>query len=121
MNSFLGRHLLIDLFSCQNIETPKAITEKLKQICTDIGATVLFSHYHEFDNGGASGVIILAESHCSWHYWIDEGFIALDIFVCGNSYPENAITSILEYFKPKNHEFKYLNRGIDFMAKTNSY
>jgi len=121
MKMALGRHLLLDLFACENIEHPKAIVKKLEQICTDIGATVLFSHYHEFDNGGTSGVIILAESHCSWHHWIDERFVAMDIFVCGNCYPENAITSILEYFKPKFHEFKYLNRGIDFMTKTNSH
>jgi S-adenosylmethionine decarboxylase len=109
--SIAGRHLLIDLYGCTQVASPDGIKTKLSQICTELGATVLFAHAHEFHNGGSSGVVILAESHATWHHWLDEGFIALDIFVCGECKPQDAITSLVEFFKPSDTKTNLQLRG----------
>ena len=111
--AFAGRHLLLDLYECQcALMTPDDIRLKLESICVDIGATVIYSYAHTFNNGGSSGAVILAESHCTWHHWTDEGFIALDIFVCGTCDPEKAIDSIQQYFKPTHIKTSIHHRGI---------
>lgn len=110
-----GRHLLIDLYGCEINETPENLKEKLETVCREIGATVLYSYAHEFNNGGSSGVVILAESHCTWHHWIDEKFIALDIFVCGTCNPQDAIGSIMKIFKPRQTKTNLHHRGINYI------
>lgn len=110
--TYAGRHLLIDLYGCPNVHTTESIRTRLEQVCTDIGATVLFSHAHEFNNGGSSGAVILAESHCTWHHWVEEGFIALDIFVCGTCNPEDAIFSLNKFFNPTHVKTDLRLRGV---------
>jgi S-adenosylmethionine decarboxylase len=112
--SFAGRHLLVDLYGCSTTLSPVEIQISLEGVCREIGATVLFSHAHEFNNGGSSGVVILAESHATWHHWIEEGFIALDIFVCGECRPENAMNTIKDIFKPTSTISNTHLRGVYF-------
>lgn len=98
---YAGRHLIVDFYECDFSYTPKEMEIILSEICRDIGATVLFSHSHTFNNGGSSGAVILAESHCTWHHWIEEGYLALDIFVCGDCDPELAVAPLRAKFRPK--------------------
>lgn len=98
--SYAGEHLLIDFFDCEYVPEAEELKTFLTDVCEYIGATVMFSHAHEFGDGGSSGVIILAESHCTWHYWIEEKYLAIDIFVCGDCKTKNALTKMLQYFKP---------------------
>jgi S-adenosylmethionine decarboxylase len=113
-NIHAGKHLLIDLYGCEISDTPESLREKLEAVCKDIGATVLYSYAHEFNNGGSSGVVILAESHLSWHHWIDEKFIAVDIFVCGICDPRNAIQHIKTIFKPTETKTHLHHRGTNY-------
>jgi len=108
---YAGRHVLIDLYGCYDIDDPERIKILLSDICKNLGATVLYSYAHEFDGGGSSGVIILAESHCTWHHWLSEGYIALDIFVCGNCQPQDALDDLITMFKPTRHELNLVKRG----------
>lgn len=106
-----GKHLLAELYQCECIPSIENIKNSLASICKEIGATVLFTHAHEFDGGGSSGVVILAESHCTWHHWIDEKYIALDLFVCGTCNPSDAQDMLLKLFKPKRTKFDLYYRG----------
>lgn len=110
--SYAGRHLLVDLYGCYDVASPDTIKQRLSEICTQLGATVLCAHVHEFDNGGSSGVVILAESHCTWHHWLSEGYIALDIFVCGSCKPQDAIDNLVAFFKPSQTKTSLNLRGI---------
>jgi S-adenosylmethionine decarboxylase len=110
-----GKHLLVDLYHCQFNLTHEEIRTKLADICRQIGATVLQEYSHLFNNGGSSGAIVLAESHCTWHYWIDEKYLALDIFTCGESNPEDAIDMILEMFVPWSYNAKMELRGKGYL------
>lgn len=109
---YAGRHLLVDLYGCFDVAHTDTIKHRLGEICENLGATVLYSHAHEFDNGGSSGVIILAESHCTWHHWLSEGYIAVDIFVCGACRPQDAMVSLIQLFKPAYTKTSLNLRGI---------
>ena len=116
--SHAGKHLLVDLYDCSftNI-TPEQLKVHLESLCRDIGATVLNSFAHEFFNGGSSGAIILAESHCTWHHWIDEKFVAIDLFVCGDCDPTKAIEGFIQIFKPKHTKTNLHLRGLGFESQ----
>ena len=46
------------------------------------GLTVCGDAFHEFEGGGFTGTVVLAESHVSLHTWFELGFIHLDVFTC---------------------------------------
>ena len=47
------------------------------------GATIVGEHFKQFEPQGISGVIIIAESHLSFHSWPEFSYIAMDYFTCG--------------------------------------
>lgn len=110
--SFAGRHLLIDLYGCRGDTSPESILMACEQAAIACGATILFSHCHPFEGGGSSGAVILAESHCTFHHWWEQNhFIAIDIFVCGVCNPYNAIPVLVDYLQPQNHCLQFKKRG----------
>jgi len=98
-----GKHLLIDYWDIREelLDDVSKIQEILIAGAELGGATVLFSYMHPFgEDYGVSGVIVLAESHISWHSWKDENFVAIDIFMCGNCDPEITENYFNKMFQP---------------------
>lgn len=109
---YAGNHLLIDLWlDSEEVLSSENIIKILEDCCVAANATILFSHAHDFDPEGSSGAIILAESHCTYHYWPEEQFIAIDLFVCGESNPYNALPVIEREFDVKFLKVKNEERG----------
>lgn len=109
-----GKHMILDLWTSD----PKLLGyEKwIKEIClaaaTKAGATFLNSHFHKFgENQGVTGVIVLAESHISVHSWPETGYIAIDVFMCGNCDPETTLNIFLNGFKAKKYAKRIFHRG----------
>jgi len=70
-------------------------------------------HLHRFsENGGVSGVAVLAESHISVHTWPERGFAAFDVFMCGACRPEKALPVLRRYFRPSNMQISQSKRGV---------
>lgn len=67
---------------------------------------------HAFEPDGLSGVLVLAESHISFHSWPERGFMALDIFMCGQTDPHKAIPVLKSAFAPESIQLNELKRGI---------
>jgi S-adenosylmethionine decarboxylase len=77
--------------------------------------TKIRSYYHQFTPSGVSGIILLAESHLSFHTWPEYGLVALDIFTCGpTENAESAMEYILGKLTPSSIEYKRIERGVDF-------
>ncbi|HJN37607.1 MAG TPA: adenosylmethionine decarboxylase [Gammaproteobacteria bacterium] len=109
---FAGQHILIDLYGSSGFDDPAKIEKVLRDIVKVCQATLLHIHLHKFsENGGISGVAVLAESHVSCHTWPEARFAAFDIFMCGNTQPELAADILEKYFKPERKEVTYLRRG----------
>ena len=118
---YAGKHLLVDLYDCQRIPEHQAIESIMQQACIATGATVVFHHSHPFPGGGSSGVVILAESHGTWHSWTEEQFVAVDIFVCGDCDPRLAIDILLDFFLPATYTTKLEKRGKRSIQKMKSF
>lgn len=109
---YVGNHLIADLWGIKNHFDPDKITDVFVDSCRDAGATVLFSHCHPFGQDcGTTGVIVLAESHLSWHHYPEVNMISIDIFMCGSANPTLAMHRIKDFWKPTHVDLNNLRRG----------
>ena len=96
-----GKHLLID---CVDVPYEICINDKLvmnalSKAVVRAGATILSTSRHHLGHNSPPGfalVICLDESHCSAHSYAEEGKIAMDVFTCGNTNPEDVLKFVLE-------------------------
>lgn len=113
----LGRHMILEVWGepgslpFWNMEAASAA---LIQSAKDAGATVLSDHWHHFGDGyGYTGVVILSESHISVHTWPEKGYSSIDVYMCGDSDPEDTLISILTFYKAQKHSVRVIKRGIE--------
>jgi S-adenosylmethionine decarboxylase len=75
--------------------------------------TKISSDYYQFQPKGASGVVLLAESHLSFHTWPEHGLVTLDIYTCGDPQSaEVALDYIVDQLRPDTMDCKRLRRGV---------
>ena len=109
---YVGNHLIIDLWGVINHVDVSSIVDLFSSACVDAGATVLFSHCHPFgEDCGTTGVIVLAESHLSWHHYPEVDLISIDIFMCGSANPMLAMDRIVDFWKPTHTDLSKIKRG----------
>src|SRR5690606_30696687 len=107
-----GTHLLIDLHGAERLDDLAYIEATLKRCVEVAGATLLHIHLHHFTpNFGVSGVAVLAESHISIHSWPENGYAALDVFMCGKAKPEACVPILREALSPKRVAVSEVLRG----------
>ena len=87
-----GLHLIGDLYGCvcdRRLMYDAAYLENFcKESVAAAGLTTVGSLFHAFgEDGGVTGVVVLAESHLSIHTWPESGYVTLDVYVC--NYTEN--------------------------------
>jgi S-adenosylmethionine decarboxylase proenzyme len=109
----LGRHVLIELWDCNPaINEPDCIRAAICRGVEDIGATLLHLYVHEFSPQGVTGVATLAESHLALHSWPEHGYLAADVFTCGEQVDPLALVDVLkQWFSPGLVDVKELKRG----------
>lgn len=110
---YAGSHLLIDIWDASRLDDLEHVEETLREAVKEVGATLLRIDLHHFtENGGISGVAVLAESHMSIHTWPECGYAALDVFVCGTCDPYKAVPVLKRAFMPSNVQVAEHKRGL---------
>lgn len=86
-----GLHIVADLYRCPPAElltSADALRAACLAACEGAGLSVLGEHFYQFDGldggqaGGATGAVVLAESHLAVHTWPERGQVSLDVYVC---------------------------------------
>ena len=85
-------HILADFYECRGdpkFLMNKGVTrQKTLRIIKKAGFKIIASRFHKFsgtnhpDEGGITGVIIVAESHITIHTWPERKFVNIDVFFC---------------------------------------
>ena len=110
---YAGTHLIIDLWDAEGLDDEKRVEKALRDCIAAAGATLIAMNVHRFtENGGISGIAVLAESHISIHTWPERAYAALDIFMCGDAKPALAIPVLKAAFKPRHVAISEHKRGI---------
>jgi S-adenosylmethionine decarboxylase len=111
---FAGTHLIIDVWGASRLDQMPVIDRMLREAVGEVGATLLRLDLHHFEeNGGISGVALLAESHISIHTWPETSYAALDIFVCGDCEAHKALPVIKRALQPERVTVAEHKRGLE--------
>ncbi len=109
---YAGIHLIVDLWGAERLDDLVHVEATLRDAVTAAKATLLHIHLHHFTpNQGISGVAVLAESHISIHTWPENGYAALDVFMCGGAEPQATIEVLRAAFKPDRLTVEEILRG----------
>jgi S-adenosylmethionine decarboxylase proenzyme len=126
-----GLHIIADLYNCQKGELLVS-SEKLRELCVrtckDAGLTVLGDHFYQFDGadgiqqGGATGAVVLAESHLAIHTWPERDGATLDVYVCNytsdnTGKAEAVYKTLVKALKPGDVLVERVMRGKDLPLK----
>lgn len=109
----------------------------LKELVERSGLEPLKSRYHDFDGGGTTAVVLLAESHVAVHTWPEtNNLMVIDISVCNYTADNRKKTHhlkdlVIKAFKPKEkvvHEAnptpriqEYHCPGLAYFAEIDQY
>lgn len=96
-----GKHLLID---CRGVSRDVCLNDGLilnamAAAASRAGATVLSQVRYHFGHDsppGFTAAVLLDESHCTAHSYADLGLIALDVFTCGDTNPNDVLMYMRE-------------------------
>jgi len=126
-----GLHIIADLYNCQKGEllvSSGDLRELCVKACTGVGLTVLGDHFYQFNaadgtqSGGATGAVVLAESHLAIHTWPERDSATLDIYVCNftadnTGKAEAVYATLLKALKPRDVLVERVMRGRDLPLK----
>ncbi|MEE9394394.1 MAG: adenosylmethionine decarboxylase [Planctomycetota bacterium] len=104
-HTIIGQHLLADLaeIKAEHLRDATATTDLLDQALRRAGFQVLDRILHRFSKGGAgfSAVILLSESHASLHTYPEHGWLAFDLFSCGQQDPQAVLDELAQALEAK--------------------
>lgn len=112
MTAPLGHHLIGEFHRCH----PRALDDAafLEEHCLAAvracGAHVVDWTFRDFPEG-ASGIVLLEESHFAIHTWAKEGLAFVDVFTCGKLDPEPAWEYLKCKLGPRHIELRKIERG----------
>jgi S-adenosylmethionine decarboxylase proenzyme len=126
-NNMRGLHIFADFYNCPPSDYLTS-AKKLRLMCIRAaqlaGLTVLGDHFYQFDgfdamqDGGATGALVLAESHLAIHTWPERASATVDIYVCNvtgdnSGKAENLYIELVEELKPGEVLVERVWRGKD--------
>jgi len=97
-NTVLGYHYIWDVSNCESgkISYLSSIKRLMEDLVSTFRLSVLNSSYNQFAPHGATGVLLLEESHLSIHTWPENEYIAIDLFSCKEVEKVDEIEEILK-------------------------
>jgi spermidine synthase len=107
------QHVIGDLWDCppQVLRDEQHVREAMLAAARESGATVVDQTFHRFDGGGISGVVAVKESHLTVHTWPERGYAAVDVFLCGQPDPYEALRLLAERLRAKRMSVRTFVRG----------
>ncbi len=114
MAKTLGLHILADLYGVNPdlIDRVEDIRHLLESAVKVADLTKISSHYYQFQPHGATGVVLLAESHISIHTWPEHGLATVDVYTCGDPYKAyRAMDYIISTLEPTRIDKQVHERG----------
>ena len=119
-----GLHLIVELYDCRCearlLQSVDALRELCLAVCAVPGLTPVGQVFHQFGSAtepaGATGAVILAESHLAVHTWPELSAVTLDLYVCNFSQDNSAAARdscnrLIATFAPERIERREVMRG----------
>jgi len=119
-----GLHILAEFHACacraDAMHDPAAVRRLCLAACESAGLSVVGQVFHGFGTpaapAGATGAVVLAESHLAVHTWPELNAVTFDLYVCNYSQDnraaaEDAYRSLVAAFLPGRIVRRDVTRG----------
>ena len=119
-----GLHVVANLYRCRGDARYLTDAAALRLFCHDSinrsGLTILGDLFHQFDGGGVTGAVVLAESHLAIHTWPELESVTLDVYVCNFTQPNDdkarqVVNDLIQLFRPEDHVMHDVPRDKQFL------
>lgn len=110
-----GRHCMIELWGCPAalLDDPARVRAAMLAAVAVSRCELLSECSHRFEPQGFTIVGLLAESHISVHTWPEHGYVAADVFTCGEGgEPEAACVELARVLEAVRYELRSVTRGV---------
>jgi S-adenosylmethionine decarboxylase len=97
----IGRHLIVNVNNIINFDLLKTIDgvePLMRKIINEMNLTVVGEVQHQFQPYGATLLYLLAESHLSIHTYVNERYVAIDLYHCSNNVDFDKVLDIIYNF-----------------------
>ena len=111
----LGLHTIVEYIGAERevIAHASALEPILLEAVRVCGATYIDHRVNQFVPYGASGVVLIAESHISFHSWPEHCYMAMDLFTCNLSMEASgAVQYVADRIGAERFESRVLKRGF---------
>lgn len=89
-----GLHILSEFHACAGdrrlLLDAALLAASCRRACAKAGLLVVAEAFHQFPGAGATGALVLAESHLAIHTWPELDAVTLDLYVCNHSQDNRA-------------------------------
>ena len=119
-NTVFGTQWVADFAGCRCASNLLTDAAALELACMTIvaasGLKIMGRVFHQFSPVGATGLVLLAESHLAVHTWPEFSSVAIDLYVC-NVYELNTdkakavFDQLVSLFQPASNTHKVILRG----------
>jgi len=116
-----GLHILAEFHACEGdrglLLDAQELAALCRHSCAAAGLSVVAEAFHQFAGAGATGALVLAESHLAVHTWPEQNSVTLDLYVCNYS-QDNRAAAELAYralsagFRPGHITRRDVVRGV---------
>jgi S-adenosylmethionine decarboxylase proenzyme len=91
-------HILVDLYGCApaRLDDLEGLRTVLMTTARALGCTIVGDVFHQFAPHGVTGVLAIAESHISVHTWVEDGYAAVDLFLCSSGVDAERLSGAIE-------------------------
>ena len=112
-----GLHLLIDFWDAENTDNLELCRQGIEDAARACGSTLIDTQIRKYgEEGGISGIGLLAESHISIHTWSEYRRASCDVFVCGNNDPYECVPVLQQLFKTSQIKLTEIKRMLAFTS-----
>jgi len=112
----VGRHLLVDFHGLEPamLQDPEQLDVNFRASLATAGLNVLHYTSQKFpgEDSGVTGFALLIESHAAYHSYPEFGYLAIDLFTCGDADPHDAVKALSAALSPQTIQVSEHARGV---------
>lgn len=107
-----GYHYIMDIKvrGSAILQDPPALKSIFERVLRNFNV-LAYDHFKFTEGGGGvTGFFLLSESHCSYHTYPENDYIAVDVFTCGRD-PGDVAAELARELDATSYSLHFLKRG----------
>lgn len=107
----MNGHHIFGMIDGTVINTVDELVPLMEKVIYELKLNEVSRAFHQFEPYGATGVIVLSESHFSAHTYPENEKVYLDLFCCSKDFkPDKAADVIMDVFNADLFQWEYVKR-----------